>query len=244
MHDRTTKHIWSVNSFNPSKLIVSIRSCSTFQKRLWIWLWLPFVSYLIVRWVWGWKEEEKHWGGHHEEPSNWSKGQKELMIKLNFAASQHQSFLFLSLALLQLSERGHSSKIIDLICSVVLLPRWNPTTVFCKIVPFKIDLLYSRSKKMSTKETFSLVCYTAVFSVVTQRSSPLAAAENRITFLSFCVCGLTNKTIMYKKLDNTWAARRYERTRFSVFDKSINRRWILCLQATKRLIAEEFVLSG
>ena len=68
---------------------------------------------------------------------------------------------------------------------------------------FKIDLLYGRSKKMSTKETFSLVCYTAVFSVVTQRSSPLAAAENRITFLSFCVCGLTNKTIMYKKLDNT-----------------------------------------
>ena len=29
-----------------------------------------------------------------------------------------------------------------------------------------------------------LVCYTAVFSVVTQRSSPLTAAENRTTFLS------------------------------------------------------------
>ena len=29
-----------------------------------------------------------------------------------------------------------------------------------------------------------LVCYTAVFSVVTQRSSPLTAAENRNTFLS------------------------------------------------------------
>ena len=51
-----------------------------------------------------------------------------------------------------------------------------------------------------------LVCYTAVFSVVTQRSSPQMAAENRTTFLSLCVCGLTNKPIMYKKLDNTWAA--------------------------------------
>ena len=49
----------------------------------------------------------------------------------------------------------------------------------------------------------NLVFYTAVFSVVTQRSSPLTAAENRTTFLSLCVCGLTNKPIMYKKLDNT-----------------------------------------
>ena len=45
------------------------------------------------------------------------------MLKLNFAASQHQSSLFLSLALLQVLERGHSPKIIDLICSVVLLLR-------------------------------------------------------------------------------------------------------------------------
>ena len=30
----------------------------------------------------------------------------------------------------------------------------------------------------------AVVCYTAVFSVVTQRSSPLTAAENRTTFLS------------------------------------------------------------
>ena len=48
-----------------------------------------------------------------------------------------------------------------------------------------------------------ILCYTAVFSVVTQRSSPLTAAENRATFLSLCVCGLTNKPIMYKKFDNT-----------------------------------------
>ena len=48
-----------------------------------------------------------------------------------------------------------------------------------------------------------LVCYTAVFSVVTQRFSPQTAAENRTTFLSLCACGLTNKPIMYKKFDNT-----------------------------------------
>ena len=53
-----------------------------------------------------------------------------------------------------------------------------------------------------------IVCYTAVFSVVTQCSSPQTAAENRTTFLSLCVCGLTNKPIMYKKFDNTWAAGR------------------------------------
>ena len=53
-----------------------------------------------------------------------------------------------------------------------------------------------------------IVCYTAVFSVVTQRSFPQTAAENRTTFLSLCVCGLTNKPIMYKRFDNTWAAGR------------------------------------
>ena len=47
-----------------------------------------------------------------------------------------------------------------------------------------------------------LVCYTAIFSVVTQRSSPQMAAENQTTFLSLCVCGLTNKPIMYKRFDN------------------------------------------
>ena len=42
-----------------------------------------------------------------------------------------------------------------------------------------------------------------VISVVTQRSTPQTAAENRTTFLSLCACGLTNKPIMYKKFDNT-----------------------------------------
>ena len=46
-----------------------------------------------------------------------------------------------------------------------------------------------------------LVCYTAVFSVVTQRSSPQTAAENRTTFFSLCVCGLTNKPITYLEID-------------------------------------------
>ena len=53
-----------------------------------------------------------------------------------------------------------------------------------------------------------LVCYTAVFSDVTQSSFPQTAAENRTTFLSLCVCGLTNKPIMYKKFNKTWAVGR------------------------------------
>ena len=48
-----------------------------------------------------------------------------------------------------------------------------------------------------------VVCYTAVFSVAMQRSLPQTAAENRTTFLSLCVCGLTYKPIMYNSLDNT-----------------------------------------
>ena len=51
-----------------------------------------------------------------------------------------------------------------------------------------------------------LVCYTVVFSVVTQWSSPQTSAENWTTFLSLCVCGLTKKPIMYEKPDNMWAA--------------------------------------
>ena len=42
----------------------------------------------------------------------------------------------------------------------------------------------SRSWISRTQAGIYIVCYTAVFSVVTQRSSPLTAAENRTTFLS------------------------------------------------------------
>ena len=91
---------------------------------------------------------------------------------------------------------------------------WSPTSQLCIICK-------------TARKGVCVVCYTAVFSVVTQRSSPLTAAENRTTFLSLRVCGLTNKPIMYKKLDNAWAAGRQERTCLSVSDKSINRRWIL-----------------
>ena len=45
---------------------------------------------------------------------------------------------------------------------------------------------------------YLLVCYTVVFSVVTQRSSPQTATENRTIFLSLCSFGLTNKPTMYK----------------------------------------------
>ena len=42
---------------------------------------------------------------------------------------------------------------------------------------FFLSQIYSLS-------SYTLVCYTVVFSVVTQRFSPLTAAENRTTFLS------------------------------------------------------------
>ena len=58
-------------------------------------------------------------------------------------------------------------------------------------------------KEFNVPTIKSLVCYTAIFSVVTQCSSPQTAAENRTTLLSLCVCGLTNKPIMHKKFDNT-----------------------------------------
>ena len=61
------------------------------------------------------------------------------------------------------------------------------------------DIFTENCHLMST----SIVCYTAVFSVVTQRFSPQTAAENRTTFLFLCVCGVTNKPIMFKRFDNT-----------------------------------------
>ena len=68
----------------------------------------------------------------------------------------------------------------------------------------KVPKIWPDNRYSSSSETgVIVVCYTAVFSVVTQRSSPQTAAENRTTFLSLCVCGLTNKPIMYKKFDNT-----------------------------------------
>ena len=66
--------------------------------------------------------------------------------------------------------------------------------------------------------SLTLVCYTAVVSVVTKRSSSRTAAENRTTFL--CVCGLTNKPIMYsmyKKIDNKRASRSKEANAFFNF---------------------------
>ena len=60
--------------------------------------------------------------------------------------------------------------------------------------PWELSLSYSELQNLEfsslpAKSVFiprprTVVCYTAVFSVVTQRSSPLTAAENRTTFLS------------------------------------------------------------
>ena len=66
-----------------------------------------------------------------------------------------------------------------------------------------IYLSFFNIMKTEIKNCCRLVYYTAIISVVTQRISPQTAAENRTTFLALCVCGPTNKPIMYKKLDNT-----------------------------------------
>ena len=76
---------------------------------------------------------------------------------------------------------------------------------------FPTSLNFFQAYLIIVKTVRILVCYTAVFSVVTQHSphpSSQTAAENLTTFLSLCVCGLTNKPIMYKKFNNTWAAGR------------------------------------
>ena len=77
-----------------------------------------------------------------------------------------------------------------------------------------------------------LVCYTAVFSVVTQCSFPQTAAENRTTFLSLCVCGLTNKPIMALGSEHA--------SQFSTNQSIVAEfRRALCSQATKRLICKK-----
>ena len=52
-------------------------------------------------------------------------------------------------------------------------------------VDVDIDVGVQPCDKETHNDDATIVCYTAVFSVVTQRSSPLTAAENRTTFLSF-----------------------------------------------------------
>ena len=41
------------------------------------------------------------------------------------------------------------------------------------------------AQKLLLRFSISVVCYTAVFSVITQPSSPQTSAENRTTFLSY-----------------------------------------------------------
>ena len=81
-----------------------------------------------------------------------------------------------------------------------------------------------------------VACYTAVFSVVTQRSSPLMAAENRTTFLSLCVCGLTTNQSCTRNLTirEPQGARKQHASQFST-NQSIDAefRRALCFQATK-----------
>ena len=108
--------------------------------------------------------------------------------------------------------------------------------------PCNIDL------KISMKILFhwNLVCYTAIFSIIMQRSSPLTAAANRTTFLCLCVCGLTNQSCVRKLTKyEPQCARREHASQFATNQSIVAEFWwALCLQATKRLFAEKFVLGG
>ena len=52
-----------------------------------------------------------------------------------------------------------------------------------------------------------VVSLAAVFSTVTQRSSPQTAAHIRTTFLSHCFCGLMKGPIMYQQIENDVSVR-------------------------------------
>ena len=137
---------------------------------------------------------------------------------------------------------------------ILYFPDFFPTSLasFYTQIKFRIKNTLIQRQTLCLDITFFLfyvepceqiVCYTAVFSVVAQRSSPQTAAESRTTFLFLCTCGLTNKPVMpvwNLTIRELQGARK--RTRISVFDKSINRRWswtALCLQATRRLICRK-----
>ena len=107
----------------------------------------------------------------------------------------------------------------DFLCTLTITCRLQFTTVRCSTTRFLTTILISFSSVIRFFMSISIflvyasnmfitlgggggvVCYTAVFSVVMQRSSPQTAAENRTTFLSLCVCGLTNKPITYLEID-------------------------------------------
>ena len=107
----------------------------------------------------------------------------------------------------------------DFLCTLSITCRLQFTTVRCYTTRFLTTILISFSSAIRFFMSISIflvyasnmfitlgggggvVCYTAIFSVVTQRSSPQTATENRTTFLSLCVCGLTNKPIKYLEID-------------------------------------------
>ena len=97
---------------------------------------------------------------------------------------------------------------------------------------------------MYIKAPREVVCYTVVFSVVMQRSSPLTAAENRTTFLSLCACGLIKNQSCIRNLTvhELQGARSKHASHFLTIQSIVAKiLWALCLQATKSLFAEKFV---
>ena len=124
-----------INNFNPSNLIVSVRSCSTFQKRLDMAL-IAFCILFVCKVSVGLKGRRETMrrtsrrtfkvGQRPERPwaISWLPDlQVRAHDKTQLSCFPTSVFSFPFSTFLQVLERGHSPKIIDLICSVVLLLR-------------------------------------------------------------------------------------------------------------------------
>ena len=138
-------------------VLLLCRSCS--RKKKMIALRLCYVDLYIVR------AEKKHWSDIstlETEPPPWHSYLFQLLVYTSFAYNSWQERL---LQLKKLAYHEHQRWIF-----------WVLKTPFNS--RFKVVGVFWRMSCLQ------LVCYTSVFSVVTQRSSPLTAAENRTTFLS------------------------------------------------------------
>ena len=122
------------------------------------------------------------------------KGKWKSNLQTNKAGDQKKriirSFRVYSILLFHDLSRVLQEYVVSLVC-------------YCSDYIFQWFILKFRRKKGKCDEMQSAT--QPFYSVITQCSSPQTAAYNWTTFLSLCVCGLTNKPIMYKKLDNTWA---------------------------------------
>ena len=75
---------------------------------------------------------------------------------------------------------------------IEIFSKWVSPRFWSKIGNYLLAFEQNGPEKMFNDHLVGKQCF-----------SPQMPAENQTTFLSLCVCDLTNKPIMYKKLDNT-----------------------------------------